>query len=93
MIETMKTAGRTAAAAAVGRKWLVALVCLCAWAAAPQRAVAQELEIETDARLEGYTEKMALEPANTAMTWAGFAFCSVVALLGLFKDAKRTHLD
>lgn len=72
-------------------KWLAALACVLALSAGTARA--QELEIETDARLEGYGEQMAMEPGNTAMTWAGFGFCSAVALLGLFKDAKRTHLD
>ena len=57
------------------------------------RTAAQELEIETDARLEGYPDKMALDPANNAMTWAAFGFLAAVTLLGLFKDAKRSHLD
>ena len=90
MIEPMKTACRTAS---VRRKWLVTLVCLMSWTCVPQGAGAQELEVETDARLEGYADKMMMEPANTAMTWAGFGFIAVVALLGLFKDAKRSHLD
>jgi hypothetical protein len=91
MIETMKTPRR---ATSVGRKWLVTLVCLMSWACVPPRgANGQELEVETDARLEGYADKMPMEPANTAMTWAGFGFIAVVALLGLFKDAKRSHLD
>jgi hypothetical protein len=72
-------------------KWLAALACFVALFAGTARA--QELEIEHDARLEGYADKLALEPGNTAMTWAGFGFCAVIALLGLFKDAKRTHLD
>jgi hypothetical protein len=77
----------------IGRmnKWLAALACVIALSAGTVRA--DELEIETDARLEGYGDKMALEPSNTAMTWAGFGFLSVIALLGLFKDAKRSHLD
>ena len=90
MIEQMKTTGR---AASFGRKWLVTLACLMSWACAPRGATAQDLEVETDARLEGYADKVVMEPANTAMTWAAFGFCAVVALLGLFKDAKRSHLD
>jgi hypothetical protein len=75
--------------------WLVMVTCLLSWAALPgNTARAQsELEIETDARLEGYDEKLALEPGNNAMTWMGFGFLAVVTLLGLFKDAKRSHLD
>jgi hypothetical protein len=58
-------------------------------------AFAQELEVEHDARLEGYgkDEKVAMEDRSTAMTWVGFSFCALIALLGLFKDAKRSHLD
>ena len=77
-----------------GRKLIVMLFCLTAWASAPSAAFAQdEPEFDHDARLEGYAEKLALEPSNTAMTWVGFGVCSVIALLGLFKDAKRSHLD
>lgn len=75
------------------RKWTVILACLLSWMAAPRGAGAQELEIETDARLEGYSDKVMLEPSNNAMTWAAFMFCAVIAVLGLFKDARRTHLD
>jgi hypothetical protein len=76
------------------RKWIATMACLLAWAGAPGNVrAADELEIETDARLEGYTDKVALEPGNNAMTWMGFGFLAVVTLLGLFKDAKRSHLD
>jgi hypothetical protein len=82
------------------RKWIVPLLCLLTWAGVPlgpapsSRAVAQELEIETDARYEGYgTDKVTIEESNSAMTWVGFTILCLIALLGLFKDAKRTHLD
>jgi hypothetical protein len=81
-------------------KWIVPLLCLLAWAVVPlapmgaSRAVAQELELETDARLEGYgTDKVVIEEGSTAMTWVGFTILCLIALLGMFKDAKRTHLD
>jgi hypothetical protein len=82
------------------RKWIVPLLCLMAWAGVPlapspsSRAFAQELEIPTDARFEGYgNEKVTIEESNSAMTWVGFTILCLIALLGLFKDAKRTHLD
>jgi hypothetical protein len=79
------------------RKVSLALFCAFAltasFASSPRAYAQQENDIDTDMRYEGYGEKLALEDSNTAMTWMGFAFCSVVALLGLFKDAKRTHLD
>lgn len=80
------------------RKWMVPLMFLLAWAAAPftagPRAAAQELEVTNDARYEGYgSDKVTIEEGSTAMTWVGFTILCLIALLGLFKDAKRTHLD
>ena len=77
-------------------KWIVPLLCLLAWAAVPlsSRAIAQELEVETDARYEGYgADKVVIDEGSTAMTWVGFTILCLIALLGMFKDAKRTHLD
>ena len=77
-----------------GKKLAVSLACLLAWAAAPTgRALAQENEVPHDARLEGYKDAVALEEGNLAMTWLAFGVLSAIALLGLFKDAKRSHLD
>ena len=82
------------------RKWIAPLLCLLTWAAVPlapspsSRATAQELEITTDARYEGYgNDKVTIEEGSSAMTWVGFTILCLIALLGLFKDAKRTHLD
>jgi hypothetical protein len=89
MIKHMRNARRL-------RGLLIPFACLLVWAAMPVGcgiAQAQEVEIENDARLEGYGEKVFLDGGNTAMTWAGFSGLAIVALLGLFKDAKRSHLD
>jgi hypothetical protein len=83
------------------RTWLATLACVVALAGVPcgagglgtRTAGAQELEIEHDARLEGYTDKMVLDTGNNAMLWLGFGVLAAVTLLGLFKDAKRSHLD
>jgi hypothetical protein len=86
---TKRRRGRT-----IGRKTVLTLVCLLSMAAGvPGSASAQEVEIETDARLEGYQEPVVLEEGSLALTWLAFAFVSAIALLGLFKDAKRSHLD
>ena len=85
MIGRMKTAGR---------KLVLSLACLLAWAGAvPTVAVAQENELPHDARLEGYKDPVAIEEGNLALTWLAFGVLSAVALLALFKDAKRSHLD
>jgi hypothetical protein len=90
MIDMMNTRSRRGTC---GRKSLLTLACLLPLAGLPAGAAAQEVELETDARMEGYSEPMALEAGSSAMTWLGFAAVSVIALLGLFKDAKRSHLD
>lgn len=95
MIDRMRPAAAAPAARVTGaaRKLVVALACLLPLAGAPEFAAAQEIEIEHDGRREGYGEKLAVEGGNRAMTWLGFGVLSVIALLALFKDAKRSHLD
>jgi hypothetical protein len=49
---------------------------------------------ELEARYEGYKEGVRLEsPGSTAPYWLLLAGLGVVALIVLFKDAKRSHLD
>ena len=74
-------------------KLIVSLACLVSWAGMPAGVHAQEVDIEHDSRLEGYGEPLLLGGSNATLTWLGFAFFSAVALLALFKDAKRSHLD
>jgi len=77
----------------IWQKLVVVLACLVSWAGLPAGAGAQEVDIENDSRLEGYGDKVFLGGGNATMTWLGFAFFSAIALLALFKDAKRSHLD
>lgn len=60
-----------------------------------QKGGASEIEMEQwEARLEGFTEPVRLqEPGSTAPYWLLLVGLGVVALIVLFKDAKRTHLD
>ena len=74
------------------RRWILPCVLLLAALAAPQTAWAAEEEIG-DARLEGYTEPVKVEPAGTALTWLSVLILSAIGLAPLFKDAKRSHLD
>ena len=60
----------------------------------PLSALAQEADREIlDARLEGYPSNVTLEGGSSALTWILFIVLALLALGGLFKDAKRTHLD
>jgi hypothetical protein len=54
-----------------------------------------EEEMESwEGRLEGYTQTVRLENSgSTAPYWLLLIGLGVVALIVLFKDAKRTHLD
>jgi hypothetical protein len=47
-----------------------------------------------EARLEGYANSVRLaDPGSTAPYWLLLVGLGIVALIVLFKDAKRTHLD
>ena len=74
----------------------------CRWVAivllalAPATALARSDEAEpdiVDARLEGYSTGYTLPATSVGLTWVALIFLGVVTCIGLFKDAKRTHLD
>lgn len=72
----------------------MACAALLAWLANPLSALAQTEDREIlDARLEGYPDNVTLEGGSSAFTWILFVVLALLALGGLFKDAKRTHLD
>jgi hypothetical protein len=74
---------------------------LCRWVAiimlalAPASAMAQDDEGSDiyDARLEGYAGSVTLPQSSSGLTWVIFIVLMVIAAGGLFKDAKRSHLD
>ena len=60
----------------------------------PLVALAQDDEtVYYDARLEGYAAPVTLDSGSNALTWVLFIILALLALGGMFKDAKRTHLD
>jgi 4-hydroxybenzoate polyprenyltransferase len=72
--------------------WLLA--CSATLVLVPNTATAQEEDIKNDARLEGYTSKVAIDSGDsTALTWLLLVFLAMLALGVMFKNAKRTHLD
>ena len=46
-----------------------------------------------DARLEGYPTNVTIESHSTGMIWVLLVILGVLVFAGLFKDARRTHLD
>jgi hypothetical protein len=77
--------------------WCCRWVAILALAMAPaSTAMAQKASDEHeiyDARVEGYAGNKTLPGGGVALTWIAFIFLTIVACAGLFKDAKRTHLD
>ncbi len=50
-------------------------------------------EVIVDARMEGYAGEPTMPEASTGGTWVLFVLLMAITAGGLFKDAKRTHLD
>ena len=46
-----------------------------------------------DARLEGYPTNVTIDSHSTGMIWVLLVVLGVLVFAGLFKDARRTHLD
>jgi len=48
-----------------------------------------------DGRLEGYGNNVnvTLPSSSSGTTWVLFIFLAIVGSVGLFKDARRSHLD
>ena len=75
--------------------WLCRIVLLLALVA-PATALARTDEPQYepyDARLEGYPTKVTLENHSTSLTWVALIVLGAIMFVGLFKDAKRSHLD
>lgn len=46
-----------------------------------------------DARLEGYPQNVTLDGNSAGGVYVAMVFLGLVCFAGLFKDARRTHLD
>ena len=86
--------------ARLGRVLLMAVLLI--GAIAPSAALAQRDKPERDvidARLEGYADdkqspiNVTLPPASEGLTWVALIVLGAICVGGLFKDAKRSHLD
>jgi hypothetical protein len=97
MMQTMK---RKLFARGGGRALLAAALLLGPVFSSPAFARTEEKERDIyDARLEGYGDEkrqpveVTLPLSSTGLTWVLLVVFGAVGLIGLFKDAKRTHLD
>jgi len=57
-----------------------------------QRRNEPEKEI-VDARLEGYPSNVTLQGGGTSLTYILLIIFGALVFAGMFKDAKRSHLD
>jgi hypothetical protein len=74
-------------------RWLAAaIISLAPVTSALARTEEPEKDIY-DARLEGYANSATLPSGGTGLIWCGFVFLGVLCCAGMFKDARRTHLD
>jgi hypothetical protein len=48
---------------------------------------------EFDGRIDNYGKNVTLDSGGTALTYFVWAGLGVLGAIGLFKDAKRSHLD
>ena len=67
--------------------------CLLAAGVSPGVALAQEEEVERDARLEGYSTKVHVDNNSPALSYIGLIALGALTLGVMFKNARRTHLD
>ena len=70
----------------------VALLALAPATTALGRSEEQEPD-PVDARLEGYPTNVSLPQGSSGLTWVALVFLGALCVGGLFKDAKRSHLD
>jgi hypothetical protein len=75
----------------VMRKIAVAMVFIFS-ALAPLTSWADDQTV-VDGRLQGYDHNVTLSPSGTGVYWLLMFFLALITVVGLFKSAKRTHLD
>ena len=74
-------------------RWLAVSVVALAPATTALARTEEPADEIYDARLEGYPVKATLPSGGTGLIWVGFIFLGVLCCAGMFKDARRTHLD
>jgi hypothetical protein len=76
------------------RRFLSVVLVLLLLGAAPMSAMADDSKPDTyDGRLDDYNRQVTLQGGSTALTYFIWVGLGVAAVIVMFKDAKRTHLD
>ena len=77
------------------RKLIAAVVLAISLAfstAAHAQAKDDENDKEHDARIEGFTNKTAID-GNTSLMWIMFVVFSIICMAALFKDSRRARTE
>jgi uncharacterized membrane protein YidH (DUF202 family) len=72
---------------------LIALLLVTTASPSMAQSRRQVEEDPMDGRFYRYDRKVVLDGAGIGITWIIFVALAVVASAGLFKNARRTHLD
>ena len=75
------------------RKLLAMAFVLLMLGVAPMSAMADDNSKSYDGRLDDYNRNVTLDSGGTALTYFIWVGLGALALIVLFKDAKRSHLD
>ena len=75
------------------KKSLAVIVILLTVGLAPLSALADDQSKSYDGRLDDYGRNVTLDSGGTALTYFIWIGLGLVGLIGMFKDAKRSHLD
>jgi hypothetical protein len=75
------------------RKLLAILLVLAALGSAPVSALADDAAKSYDGRLDDYNKPVTLDNGGTALTYFVWIILGAVAVIVMFKDSKRSHLD
>jgi hypothetical protein len=75
-------------------RWRELYIGILSIALTPILALAQsDAKPVYDGRLEGFPSNVTLDGGGVALQWLLLAFLSAIAIVVLFKNAKRSHLD
>jgi hypothetical protein len=75
------------------RKLFAMVIALSALGAAPMSVLADDAPKSYDGRLDDYVKPVTLDSGGTALTYFIWVGLGALALIVMFKDAKRSHLD
>jgi hypothetical protein len=75
------------------RNLVAAVIFLLTLVALPISARADDNAKSYDGRLDDYDKNVTLDNGGTALTYFVSAILGAVAVVVMFKDAKRSHLD